>query len=76
MISTLEYGVLARNAYNFTDNNVIRLPGWDPVKIVDGWGGFSATVYQKGPGGEIVISFRGTDGESIDWDLIWERLQA
>ena len=76
MISDLEYAVMARNAYGVAAPNRIDLPGWREVEGLnrDGWGGFAATVFQKG--GEVVISFRGTDGESIDWDLLWERLQA
>lgn len=76
MVTNLEYTVLARNAYPVAESNKIDLPGWNRVVSLagEGWGGFAATVFQKG--GEVVISFRGTDGESIDWDLIQERLQA
>ena len=70
MASNLEYAVLARNSYEVSGPNDIRLPGWDPVDGLggSGWGGFAAAVVQKGD--EIVISFRGTDGESFDWDMI------
>lgn len=69
MATELEYAELANRVYNRTQRNRTPVPeGWDELRWLPdpAYSGFSAGVYQKG--GEIVISFTGTnEGRAVDF---------
>jgi hypothetical protein len=70
MATDIELAVLAYSSYTTSDENSIRPPSWVPqagLSRTDA-SGFAAEVFQKG--GEVVISFRGTDAEKTDWNMI------
>jgi hypothetical protein len=68
MATQLELAVLTYDSYTMTPVNRLPLQGWtadhDPDFNDSSWSGFGATVYTRGS--EVVIAFRGTDG-NMDW---------
>ena len=76
-ISTIEYALMAGNAYFDTRDKINRIPypgylGWDPIsgelnhKV--GTDGFEARAFVKG--NELVISYAGTDSKDLFGDIL------
>jgi hypothetical protein len=69
MTTEKTYAVLALDAYAAKRLNKPLLPAnWEEISNqADGTFGFSYSVYRNTVSNEIVISFRGTDGDFGDW---------